>query len=131
MRPKRGRYGNKYADNKSVGTSSICLSTDDFSGPTDSGFQLLTRLITTKEANERVKYKSKYKTEIVGLLKSIVLVPFVPAMSPMEPEHSPFQGEGEECCLISKPILGYADYSDVNELIPDKPIMKTQQAKGV
>ena len=52
-------------------------------------------------------------------------------MSPMEPEHSPFQGEGEECCLISKPILGYADYSDVNELIPDKPIMKTQQAKGV
>ena len=37
----------------------------------------------------------------------------------------------EKLCSKPKPILGYADYSDVNELIPDKPIMKTQQAKGV
>jgi len=50
-------------------------------------------------------------------------------MSPMEQEHSPFQGEGGNCGFVSKLILGFADYSDVNELIPDKPIMKSQQAK--
>ena len=52
-------------------------------------------------------------------------------MSPMEQEHPPFQGEGREegdfICL--KPILGFADYSDVRELIPDKPMMKSQQAQ--
>ena len=31
-----------------------------------------------------------------------ILVPFVPAMSPVEQEHSPFQGEGEECGFTSK-----------------------------
>merc|ERR1712141_899790 len=80
MRPKRGRYGNKYADNKSYGFWITALNKAD-------------------------NYKRGKRA-----------VPFVPAMSPVEQEHSPFQG--------------YADYSDVNELIPDKPIMKTQQAKG-
>merc|ERR1712087_476669 len=76
LRPKRGRYGNKYADNKSYGFWISALNKAD-------------------------NYKRGKRA-----------VPFVPAMSPVEQEHSPFQG--------------FADYSDVNELIPDKPNMKSQ-----
>merc|ERR1712226_108422 len=79
MRPKRGRYGNKYADNKSYGLWISAL-------------------------NKAGNYKRGKRA-----------VPFVPAMSPMEQEQGPFQG--------------FADYSDVNELIPDKPIVKSQEAK--
>ena len=56
-------------------------------------------------------------------------------MSPMEQEQGPFQGEGDDERKVasvlnsSKPFLGFADYSDVNELIPDKPIVKSQEAK--
>ena len=89
------------------------IPTADFPGPMDSGFQLLTRLTTTKEAKELVKSQFNFhilnrnanRIEFVFIertVTSIVLVPFVPAMSPMEPEHSPFQGEREKCFFVSK-----------------------------
>merc|ERR1712111_105958 len=73
-RQKRGRYGNKYADNKSYGFWISAL-------------------------NKAGNYKRGKRA-----------VPFVPALSPMEAEHNPFQG--------------YPDYSAAVELIPDKPIEK-------
>merc|ERR1712172_92015 len=74
MRPKRGRYGNKYSDNKSYGFWISAL-------------------------NKAGNYKRGKRA-----------VPFVPAMSPGEAEHNPFQG--------------YPDYSAAVELIPDKPVEK-------
>merc|ERR1711934_926965 len=74
-RAKRyGRFGNKYADNKSYGFWISAL-------------------------NKAGNYKRGKRA-----------VPFVPAMSPGEAEHSPFQG--------------YPDYSAAVELIPDKPVEK-------
>merc|ERR1712222_287521 len=74
-RAKRyGRFGNKYADNKSYGFWISAL-------------------------NKAGNYK-----------RGKSAVPFVPAMSPGEAEHSPFQG--------------YPDYSAAVELIPDKPVEK-------
>jgi len=75
-RPKRyGRYGNKYADNKSYGFWISALNKAD-------------------------NYKRGKRA-----------VPFVPAMSPMEQEHNPFEG--------------FPDYSDAQELIPERPLQKT------
>merc|ERR1712137_833057 len=72
-RAKRyGRFGNKYADNKSYGFWISAL-------------------------NKAGNYKRGKRA-----------VPFVPAMSPGEAEHGPFQG--------------YPDYSAAVELIPDKPV---------
>merc|ERR1712029_1140765 len=74
-RPKRfGRYGNKYADNKSYGFWISALNKAD-------------------------NYKRGKRS-----------VPFVPAMSPVEQEHNPFQG--------------FPEYSDTPQLVPDKPVEK-------
>merc|ERR1712115_37731 len=74
-RAKRyGRFGNKYADNKSYGFWISAL-------------------------NKAGNYKRGKRA-----------VPFVPAMSPGEAEHNPFQG--------------YPDYSAAVELIADKPVEK-------
>merc|ERR1712062_141202 len=74
-RAKRyGRFGNKYADNKSYGFWISAL-------------------------NKAGNYKRGKRS-----------VPFVPAMSPAELEHNPFQG--------------YPDSSSAVELIPDKPVQK-------
>ena len=65
-------------------------------------------------------------------------VPFVPAMSPGEAEHGPFQGEIRlvTTCPLGMKVqchfnifnncsyLGYPDYSAAEELIPDKPAEK-------
>ena len=106
-----------------------------------SGSQLSTKLITTRGANELVNISHVLVLVLVPLnlvfdLFSISMifcsVPFVPAMSPMEQEHNPFQGvdcrHSTMCTFSSYHILGISDYSDVSELIPDKPMMKSQQA---
>merc|ERR1712066_54523 len=77
LRPKRGRYGNKYADNKSYGFWISAL-------------------------NKAGNYKRGKRA-----------VPFVPALSPMEAEHS-------------NPFEGLPDYTDVKELVPDRPRQKVK-----
>merc|ERR1711936_1275911 len=78
-RAKRyGRFGNKYADNKSYGFWISAL-------------------------NKAGNYKRGKRA-----------VPFVPAMSPMEAEHS-------------NPFEGLPDYSDVRELVPDRPGQKVKR----
>merc|ERR1711988_625320 len=78
-RAKRyGRFGNKYADNKSYGFWISAL-------------------------NKAGNYKRGKRA-----------VPFVPALSPMEIEHS-------------NPFEGLPDYTDVKELVPDRPRQKVKQ----
>ena len=57
VRPKRGRYGNKYADNKSVDVDcqvSVSVTSLGCAGLTGSGSRLLTRLITSRGERELV-----------------------------------------------------------------------------
>ena len=57
VRPKRGRYGNKYADNKSVDVDcqgSASVTSLGCAGLTGSGSRLLTRLITSRGERELV-----------------------------------------------------------------------------